>query len=102
MVPIRKMIAVLLIALVAMLASCSAIDRGTITSKSHEEARYIPVSYCTYRGGDGVCKSYGIRYDYYPPNWRFDIRNEKETGWAYVDEGTYDKYEVGDFYNGED
>ena len=83
------------LALALVLAACSPIDRGTVTGKSHDEALWIPVTSCVPSGKSTVCTT---SMQYTPPSWKLYLRNEDKTGWAYVDEGTWDAYEVGDFY----
>lgn len=50
---------------------------------------------CVPSGKSTVCHT---SMQYTPPSWKLYLRNEDKTGWAYVDEGTWDAYEVGDFY----
>lgn len=99
---LRKVTAVAMIALVALLASCSSIDRGTITNKDHREGYYYTTytQQCTAYDKNGICTSYIPipHQNYQQPTWRFDIRLEDENGWVYVSEDTYNNYEVGDFY----
>lgn len=78
--------AVAIVAAALLLVGCSSIDRGTITEKVHEPQR-------TY-----LCSAKPIIFCNDDEDWRFDIRNEDETGWVYVTEETFNEYDEGDFY----
>lgn len=105
---VRRGLALLALALV--LVGCSPISAGYITKKDHREGYYYPVQYCAiYDTKNGGCKMYATRQEYNPPTWRFDLREqsdglngkEPETGWVYVTEDTYARYEVGDYFEEE-
>lgn len=95
---LRKVIAVSLIALVILLSACSSIERGTITSKVAEPGMYMTQQSCAGYNKQGVCTVWVPITTYDDPDWRFDIRNENQTGWVYVTEETFNQYEVGDFF----
>lgn len=84
-------------ALTLALAACSPIDRGTITEKVVEPESTIITQQCVaYR--DGVCTTWIPQVIHDDEDYRFDLRNEDETGYVYVDRDTFDQYDEGDFY----
>lgn len=94
-----KLIALGILAI--LLVACSPISRGTITNKEYTAPYTIPVSYCAMYNSKGICTMYGTRYDHYPARWKFNLNLEEENGWVYVNEHTYNEYEIGDFYGAE-
>lgn len=84
-----------------LLAGCSSISAGTITDKDHRESYYYPQSYCSSYNSKGACTMHMTRMQYVAPKWSFSLKEGKETGWTYVTEDTYNRYEVGDYYNAE-
>lgn len=95
-----KLAAVAVLAL--LLVGCSPIDSGTITDKHHREGYYQTtyVQQCMAYDKNGSCTQYITvpQTTYYPPSWTFDLRKGDEKGWVGVSEGTYDSYEIGDYY----
>jgi hypothetical protein len=103
-----------LTALAALLAvsltACSSIDEGYITAKDHREGYYSTwySSQCTSYDSKGLCRSYVQipHQQWNPPTWTFSLVEERKgigegdrkTGWVNINEDTYGKYEVGDYY----
>lgn len=99
----KKLFAVLLVA-GAVLAGCSSISSGYITKKDHREGYYYTTTYCASYDSKGICTMWMPRQNYVPPTWKFDIQDTGQdgktvTGWVNVNEDTYSKYNVGDYYN---
>jgi uncharacterized protein YceK len=90
--------ALAMLAAVMLLAGCSSISEGTIVEKKHSDAYYYPVTYCMIYNSKGACSAFATRMDYMPESWWFDIEKGDQTGWVYVGELTFDKYNVGDYY----
>lgn len=80
------------------LAGCSAISAGTITSKDRTDGYYYTTRLCTAYSKNGTCTSYIPMQNYVSPTWKFNLSDEKNTGWVYVTEDTYNSYEVGDYF----
>ena len=93
---VKSKLAALLLAVV-LLAGCSPISSGIITGKTHHEGYYYTTTYCA-SWRDGTCQFYMPQQNYQPPTWSFDLKDNKDTGWVYVGEGTYNSYEIGDYY----
>lgn len=95
--PILILVACFLaVAVIAFLAGCSSIQSGTITSKDHRGA--FTTTSCTMVGKVLVCTPI-----FHPATWWFNIQGpdqngETQTGYVYVDEPTWNAYEVGDYY----
>jgi hypothetical protein len=81
-----------------LLVGCSAIDRGTITAKVIEPATTIVQQVCAGYNAKGVCSVWVPQVIHDDEDYRFDIRNEDETGFVYVSREAFDEYEVGDFF----
>lgn len=96
----KKFAALAIAALI--LTGCSSINSGTITGKGHSDATQIPVSYCLGYNSKGICTGYGLRYDYYPERWWFDLKQDDEKGYVNVYEDTWNSYEVGDYFDAEE
>lgn len=89
----------------AVLTACSSISAGYVTKKEYSPAYFVPVTYCAMFNAKGICVVWATRQDYHPE--RFTLRliesndlldRDAKTGWVTVSEGTYDSYEVGDWY----
>jgi uncharacterized protein YceK len=93
-----KRFLLLIIVAIFMLSGCSSIGSGLITQKTNYPAHYNPVLYCAAYGVKGTCSVWITRQDYIPESWKFDIKDQKNTGWVYVNKQTYNDYEVGDYY----
>ena len=93
----KKTLAAMLLCLA--LAGCSSpISSGIITDKTHKEGYYYTTLICGAYSSKGYCTVYIPIQNYSPPVWRFDIREDEQTGWVRVTEETYNSYEVGDYY----
>lgn len=84
-----------------LLAGCSSISAGTITDKGHSEGYDYYTFICGSYNSDGVCMVQVPIQQHQPPSWSFSLKDGKETGWTYVTEDTYNRYEIGDYYNAE-
>lgn len=91
-----------LLALLIVLSGCSAISTGTVTAKTYYEPyTWTETVYnCYARDKNGACTmnipSYITHNE--PERFKFDLKKGKDTGWVYVDGGTYQSYDVGDRY----
>lgn len=102
----RRLAAALLAIVVGVtLAACSAISAGYVTEKEYSPAYTYPVTYCSMYSSKGSCMVWMTRQEYVPE--KFTLRlvesndlldRDAKTGWVNVSEGTYDSYEVGDWY----
>ena len=95
-------IALALAAAAAVLTGCSPISEGRITQKTHEEA-YDSTYYtyqCISRHSDGTCSvNMPIPHtQHYPEEWGFDLTDGEQNGWVDVSEDTWNRYDVGDYY----
>lgn len=94
----RKLVA--LAALALLLTGCSSsISSGTITAKVHEPGHYYSSQVCNLIGKVMVCTPI-TSYD--DEDWRFDIVDGEKTGYIYVTKESFDKFEVGDYVQGEE
>lgn len=94
----KRLAALALVAAALFLTACSSIDEGTITQKASEPGYYVSSQTCVAYNKEGVCSQWMPTTTYYPPTWRFDIRQGDDKGWVYVSEDTYNDYEVGDYF----
>ena len=81
-----------------VLTGCSAIGSGVITKKEFTPAHSIPVVYCGFYNPKGICSVWLTRQDYIADSWRFDIEDDKQEGFVYVKESTFNDYNVGDYF----
>ncbi len=91
------------LALVLALVGCSPLQSGIITAKNHKDA-YTYIYYQCYVWSKYGCTLWMPVTGYVPERWWFDLQDEHEpetTGWVDVTHETFDKYEVGDYYQGE-
>jgi hypothetical protein len=93
-----------LIAAGVLLVGCSGPDHGVVHAKDYSKAYSYPTSYCmVYRmsqSGMMTCTIYGTREVYVPASWTLDIYASKDDhGWVDVDQATYDRLKVGDYYS---
>jgi uncharacterized protein YceK len=98
----RRVLAVAVLVGALALAGCSAISSGTITEKHHRDGYYYTTQVCSAYDKNGACTVYVPIQNWQPPAWWFDIRYQDTEGFVYVSEDAYERYEVGDFYNGDD
>lgn len=84
---------------VLALAGCStAPQSGVIHAKDYSPGYTYFVSTCVSYGKYG-CRAYMPVPQYQPPEWRFDLYASKsDHGWLDVDQPTFDRFHVGDFY----
>jgi len=91
-----------LLAALALAGCGSDIDSGYVTKKIYErewvETQYDRV--CTAYGTNGMCKTWinMPRTINHPPQWRLDLKQGDKTGYVYVAQLTFDRYQVGDHY----
>lgn len=91
----RVLVGVLLI---LALAGCSPISAGHITNKVYE-APYDYLTYsCASYNKDGFCTVNIPIWHHVDAQYRFDLEQADKTGWVYVNEPTFNSYEIGDFY----
>jgi hypothetical protein len=98
----KKILALGLVTLAALLlVGCSAINAGRITSREYT-APYTSVSFmCAGYNKDGVCISQIPVTNYHDATYRFNLQEGEEAGWVYVNEVDYNKYQVGDYFGGQ-
>lgn len=97
---LKAVLALLTIYILAfIIAGCSAISAGTITAKHHTDGYYYTTLQCAGYNSKGLCTTYVPISHYQQPTWRFDITEGKDDGWVYVDEGTWNNYSVGNYYD---
>lgn len=95
----KRLSAVGLIALALLLSACSSISSGIITDKVSEPGHYWTTQQCVSYNAKGVCTVWMPQTHYDDPDWRFDIRDGDKSGWVYVSEDTFNRYEVGDYFS---
>ena len=115
----RGIAATVAVLAVVGLAGCSSIDSGRITAKNSTEPYITQQQYCMdgytlYPGtprydanGNLVPGSYpcfpGRTEDiYHEATYKFDLAQGDDTGWVWVDEGTFVEYGVGDYYGSDE
>lgn len=96
----KKLIALLIIALFVLTGCVSAISKGTITSKENRPAYYSTTMVCSGYNSKGGCTVWVPIQNYHAPTWWFNLAEGEETGWVYVTETTYGQYEPGDYFEG--
>jgi uncharacterized protein YceK len=82
-----------------LLTGCSSIDSGVITKKNYT-APYSTTEYdCITRDQKTqTCTVTMPRMVRHSATYKFDLKKGKETGWVHVNEGDYNKFQVGDCY----
>lgn len=96
----RRLLAAPLVLLLAALAACSPIHRGTIISKVIEPASTMIIQQCAGYNSKGICTVWVPQVIHDDEDYRFNLRLEREEGYVYVDRATFDSYDEGDFYDG--
>jgi len=87
---------------VLALAGCGPTS-GTIHDKDHREGYYYTTYHCYSYDKNGSCTMNLPQQNYQPPTWSFDLyASEDDHGWHSVNEDTYNRYEVGDYYGEEE
>lgn len=100
-----RYLASLALAAVLMAGCGSDIESGYVTRKTHEaahaETRYVSRCGAT-DPKTGVCKRTESvpQYIPYPEQWRLELMDGDATGYVYVPQVTWDRYNVGDHYPG--
>lgn len=94
----KRLAAVALLVGALLLTACSSISSGTITNKVAEPGMYTTTQSCAGYNKDGACSVWVPITSYDDPDWRFDIREGDDSGWVYVSQDTFDRYEVGDYF----
>ena len=99
----RRIPAALALAAAALvLASCSTVSSGRITEKTHSDPSEYTyyIDHCVSYREDGTC-SVNVpmpRTQQVPEKWGFDLVNGDEEGSVSVSEDTWNRYDVGDYY----
>lgn len=92
----KRTLVLLLLCLMA-LVGCSSIDSGTITKKvytaPYETTEYTCISRDT---KTQTCKAQMPRQVHHSAAYKFDLKKNDKTGWVFVNEHDYNKYQVGD------
>ena len=96
------MLAAAVLTLGAAMACEKTMESGYITKKVYEKA-WTETQYtqtCGSYGANGVCSTWiQIPHTiYHPEEWKFELKEGKETGVAYVPAATWDRYQVGQHY----
>lgn len=91
----KKIMATL--ALLIALSGCSSIDSGFISKKSYA-APYSSTEYtCITRDSKTqACTVQMPHQKHHAATYKFDLKQNDKTGWVYVNEGDYNKYQVND------
>lgn len=92
-----------LIAASVLLVGCAGPDHGVVHEKDYRAGYSYPQSYCMLYNTSSkygmTCAIWGVREVYIPPSWTLDIYASKDDhGWVDVDQGTFDRLRVGDYY----
>lgn len=89
---------ILAMALLVLLAACSAPDHGTIYEKRYE-APYSWIDYqCVSYNKQGICTLRMPFTHYVPEYWYLCLRLGEDGGCRSVDQVTFHEYEVGEEY----
>lgn len=91
----RRVFAALAAVLVLALVGCSPISAGTVTRKKFTPSHVISTVICIPSGKVTICHPQFIPV---PDEWTLSIREGDQSGWVDVDEATFDRYEVGDYF----
>lgn len=83
---------------VLLLAACSSISAGYITSKEHHDSYMYMTMSCAAYSSKGICTSWIQIWHTMPERWVLNLQDNGKDGWVDVDPSTYDKYEVGDYF----
>ena len=96
----RKLTAILALLSLFTLSACSSIDSGFITKKSYT-APYTTTDYnCISRDSKTqMCTMKMPIQNHHAATYKFDLKKNDKTGWAYVNEGDYNKFQVGDCWS---
>lgn len=89
-----------------LLTSCSAISEGRITDKLYSAPYDTRTMECAFwkpatANSPMSCSYYHWVERHHEATYKFDIADGKDTGWVWVNENTYNAYEVGDWYGEE-
>lgn len=88
-----------IVAMAFLLVGCSPISAGTITNKVYEPAYSYMTQQCSYYNSKGVCTVWVPIQHHVSEKFKFDLENDNgDTGWVYVHQTEYDRYQIGDYY----
>lgn len=88
-----------IVTIALLLVGCSSISSGYITAKKYSPPSSYITQQCSYYNSKGVCTIWVPVTHHVDETFKFDLRNDnKDTGWIYVTESEYEKYQVGDYY----
>lgn len=75
-------------------------EAGYVTRKDHNPAWTQLVMTCRGYGSNGTCRGWYMVPVYHGESWRLKLREAdgERSGWRSVSEGTYEKYELGEWY----
>jgi hypothetical protein len=91
---VRRTVVGAVAALVLVVVAGCGPDRGYVRAK-HYEAAYTSFS-CTRAGGNPCV----LMPTYHGPEWQIDVQNRDGQAWIDVNKATYDRVNVGDYWNG--
>jgi hypothetical protein len=99
----KRLFAPAFVALAVLLTGCgSSISAGTITDKVIEPESTWVQMICAGYNKDGMCISQVPIIHTDDEDYRFDIKDQDgDTGYVYVSYGTFESYQIGDYYNDE-
>ncbi|HEY6074340.1 MAG TPA: hypothetical protein VIV15_13365, partial [Anaerolineales bacterium] len=86
-------------ALALTLVACSAPDHGTVVEKKYHESYNWMQMVCAAYGQNGICTVYVPVEHHVPERWELCLRDGDDEGCREVDQVTYHKYNVGDYYD---
>lgn len=95
----RKLTAILALLSLFALSACSSIDSGFITKKSYTAPYDSSTMECMTRNSAGICTMKVPQKTHHAATYKFDLKKNDKTGWAYVNEGDYNKFQVGDCWS---
>lgn len=93
-----KIMATLALVTALALTGCGP-EQGTVLDKNHTEEYYTYNQTCTGYNQNGTCRSYMPTQQYHPDSYSLLLENGEDKGWRSVTEGTYNEYEIGEFYS---
>lgn len=97
-----KFIKILIALLVLLVLSACAPSKGTIEKKDYDGEFYMwQAGYqsCSGTGASRSCVTIPGHMQYYPASYDLYIVNGDDKGWKSVSPETYEKANVGDYYN---
>jgi len=83
--------------IIAIVVATDGPPTGWVEAKRFTPAHMIWTTQCQTVGKTTVCHPQPI---YVGDEWELQLRNKDDVGWRDVDQSTYDRWQVGQFYPG--